>query len=262
MLRSVILIFTILTSLQSYSATVAKKHRASSQNEMSPFSIQEYRKIYAISGNPDTKLQISFETLISETFPIRFGYTQSMYWDLLIEESSPFSDVSYNPELFHRFKDIGWGISQVEFGYSHLSNGKDSNASRSVEQVFLTLYFGKPVQFAFMLKPAIHLGGNSAEYPAYVSPLKARVQLHKLFEHEPLKDLYLSLYPGGRYGQKWGRTGIEAGIQYRIFGNLASPSLFLQYYRGYGERLVTFDTLREGIRIGLSLGETPELESF
>lgn len=78
---------------------------------------------------------------MNETF--YFGYSQTSLWQLY-EDSSPFRETSYRPELF---VELPYGkkgktvIKGFKFGFLHESNGQPVEKSRSWNRLYLTSYF-------------------------------------------------------------------------------------------------------------------------
>jgi phospholipase A1 len=122
--------------------------------------VEAYEPIYAIvephhavREGDDTHTNIKFQ--FSFAYPVvcaeqahrndpranglYLAYTQTSFWDLHAE-SKPFYDTSYKPEgWFHLGFDPlpGWTHNSLEFGYAHESNGRDGDASRSINRLFL-----------------------------------------------------------------------------------------------------------------------------
>src|SRR5438445_4986546 len=86
-----------------------------------------YKPMYFAYGNPLTKIQLSFRVSLFEEFPLNFGYSQIIFWQLG-EGSKPFLDATYNPEFFYRMQlDSSW-LCFLDFGiWEHHSYGKGDN---------------------------------------------------------------------------------------------------------------------------------------
>jgi hypothetical protein len=110
-----------------------------------------YDPMYFIAGPdaPEGKFQLSLryqllnrEGPLAEKVPllrgINFAYTQTSLWDLG-QESSPFLDTSYKPELFFLLEQIDggrWGEAvrlDVQAGLQHESNGNPEINSRLLD---------------------------------------------------------------------------------------------------------------------------------
>ncbi len=72
------------------------------------------------------------------------SYTQKSWWQLSnSEESSPFRETNYEPQLFLGFatdyRFAGWTLRDVEMGYNHDSNGRSDPTSRSWNRLYTRL---------------------------------------------------------------------------------------------------------------------------
>lgn len=104
----------------------------------------------------DGKFQISFTTplrnptnvargaiagIVEKTGPLYFGYTQRAFWELC-QQSFPFSETNYMPELFWAKNVELFGRRAVRFiGWEHQSNGRDSIESRSWDRIYARMHF-------------------------------------------------------------------------------------------------------------------------
>ena len=124
-------------------------------------NISAYEPIYFLVGtDPEkSKFQFSFKyRFVDKDGPasknlswlagLHFGYTQTSYWNLE-DDSLPFEDTSYKPELFHLTRNIGARPSWmqgffVQTGFRHESNGQAEPLSRSTN-----FFYVRPV-FVFL----------------------------------------------------------------------------------------------------------------
>ncbi|MEO0814116.1 MAG: phospholipase A, partial [Myxococcota bacterium] len=108
-----------------------------------PNHFEAYRPNYFLFGDQEDQIlfQFSFRYNLWPQEENRLGvflaYTQRSWWDLYaFDDSSPFTENNYSPELvfrwrYRRFGVLGTGFDQVQFGFQHQSNGEDSVESRS-----------------------------------------------------------------------------------------------------------------------------------
>src|SRR5688572_9136616 len=89
------------------SALLAASNKNEFLHEEEASILQRHYPFYFVYGRPLSKLQVSFKTPVVRKFPLYFGYTQFMFW-ALEEESKPFRDLTYNPELFYRHEVKDW----------------------------------------------------------------------------------------------------------------------------------------------------------
>ena len=79
--------------------------------------------------------------------PLYFAYSQRSFWSVYdSEESRPFRETIYAPELFYRWVPYlglrlqDWGLG-ADFGAEHESNGQDLPRSRSWNRVYVSPFF-------------------------------------------------------------------------------------------------------------------------
>src|SRR5690606_34769127 len=78
-----------------------------------------------------------FKYRMAKNFNLYFAYSQIMFWKIY-DESKPFEDVNYMPELFYRFLEGGSKVFQsFDIGYLHTSNGQAEDESRSLDRIFI-----------------------------------------------------------------------------------------------------------------------------
>src|SRR5690606_36652848 len=125
-------------------------------------ALAPYKPIYFAYGNPSTKIQLSFRTELSNSFPLNFAYTQLVFWELG-KDSKPFLDATYNPEFFYRWKINGDRWNTIDFGlWEHNSNGKGGLASRSYDQSYIrSIYATTWRNWILMLSPKIRFIYNT-----------------------------------------------------------------------------------------------------
>ncbi|CAJ0774607.1 hypothetical protein LMG7141_00201 [Ralstonia condita] len=186
-----------------------------------------------------------------------FGYTQFSLWDLG-KESAPFRDTNYRPSLFYYRPDTGvrgGALSRLSFagGIEHESNGRDGDASRAINTVFIrpTFHFGDLTDYHWKFEPKLY---------AYLT----RSGNTDIAHYRGFGDFRVSYgAPNGwelattlRKGTRRAYGSIDAQLSYpmsRIFSGTAGY-LFIQYFTGYGESLLDYNhKLGSQLRIGYSL---------
>lgn len=98
--------------------------------------------------NTEVVFQISLKhRLFNRNF--FFGYTQQSFWQLYNgNDSRPFRETNYSPEIFYRWKpEFAWlpGLG-FDAGLDHQSNGKELPASRSWNRVVGAIYHESPTR--------------------------------------------------------------------------------------------------------------------
>lgn len=186
-----------------------------------------------------------------------FGYTQFSLWDLG-KESAPFRDTNYRPSLFYYRPDTGihaGALTRLSFagGIEHESNGRDGDASRAINTVFVrpTFHFGDLTGYHWKFEPKLY---------AYLT----RTGNTDIAHYRGFGDFRVSYgAPNGwelattlRKGTRKGYGSVDAQLSYpmsRVFGGTAGY-LFVQYFTGYGESLLDYNhKLGSQLRVGYSL---------
>ena len=228
--------------------------------------------VYFIYGTkaPAAKFQFSFKyRLVSlddgkDTSPestVQFGYTQRSLWDVNAS-SSPFYDTSYMPSLFYQFltsapnrKEDKGGVTWLGFsgGYQHESNGMDSKASRSVNQLYLRsgALIGQPDHWHSVVQLRVfdYVGGLSdnpylKDYRGYGDWLVTIA-----------KGDGPSLTYTGRAGKDFNHWTAQFDLSIPVKTKVLdfATYLLIQYFDGYGESLRDYTKYSDTVRAGISL---------
>lgn len=95
------------------------------------------------AAQTEAVFQISAKHRIFNT-PIYFAYTQISFWQAYdADNSAPFRETNYNPELFWRTKRFPFRSGQVgaDIGFEHESNGQRPPVSRSWNLIYACPYY-------------------------------------------------------------------------------------------------------------------------
>jgi len=216
--------------------------------------------------NLNVKFQLSFKFRIFQPENpastalldnLYFGYTQFSLWDLG-KESAPFRDTNYRPSVFYYRPDTGihgGALTRLSFagGIEHESNGRDGDASRAINTVFVrpTFHFGDLNDYHWKFEPKLY---------AYLT----RTGNTDIAHYRGFGDFRVSYgAPNGwelaatlRKGTRKAYGSVDAQLSYpmsRIFTGTAGY-LFVQYFTGYGESLLDYNhKLGSQLRVGYSL---------
>jgi hypothetical protein len=120
-------------------------------------------------GLDQSKFQFSFKYrlfnpkgYLAEKAPwvtgFHLGYTQRSVWDLK-DDSKPFEDTSYMPEVFYLLPKIDLNLARIsafgiQSGFQHESNGKGGTDSRSTNYLYVKPIMGVHLAGPFHLKIA------------------------------------------------------------------------------------------------------------
>ena len=254
-----------------------------------------YNPIYFIVGTGDlvkTRLldessqwgkEIETDQMVKLSFSMKYqffhqyktglylGFTQDMFWDLFYE-SSPFSELNYNPDLFLRFEsennfasDLDMGVlDYVQIGTEHKSNGLAGIQSRGFDRVYgqLQLKFGDRSNAVLNAKYYVFYQDflpswyepEIPDLPEYRSSWEFRTEVNldlgwAFFLPHTIR---ITASPGG------GANSFDFLKGYQqldvIFGDVFGGMCpYVQIWNGYGEGLIAYDQYILSIRAGILL---------
>ncbi len=127
----------------SYANTSYKRHFSAYADNNIP---SEWREYLHYDNHIEVEMQLSFQKSLTYNLfgwneYINFAYTQHFWWKLY-DESGPFRETNYIPELFmlvptSDYIDSTYNLKGIKFGYRHQSNGQEGYQSRSWNRLFL-----------------------------------------------------------------------------------------------------------------------------
>ena len=225
--------------------------------------ISKHRDLYAIFGNPDAKIQISLKVQLVSDWKLYLGYTQQMFWELN-QNSKPFKDIDFNPELFFRHSVSNAGfLRSVDFGIlEHRSNGKGGTDSRAWSRSYVKFNtvtkfgdwtFNWDTKLFAIYKFAVD-DPNQDIYD-YMGFWEMRFALFNYFHPDEFVDrmeIYFAWNSGGRYSQVLKNGSQEIGIRFRLGWTNFNPSIFFQVYQGYNECMLSYNIRETAYRLGVA----------
>jgi phospholipase A1 len=236
---------------------LAETQKFEALEEQDDFRIFRHKPIYFAYSNPLTKVQLSFRSSLIETWPVFFGYTQVIFWELG-KESKPFRDATYNPEFFYRIQVSNRTLKSFDIGFwEHNSNGKAEEFSRSFDQAYLKANYAFEFKNWLLTTTAkvSYIYNNdetNSDILNYIGPLDLQVSFIQLYSGIIDKSvLSFTAHPGGKWANQWDHGGYEVSYSFRLGGVKVVPAFYVQYYRGYGETLLTYNENQEQFRAGL-----------
>ncbi len=200
------------------------------------------------------KFQISFKQQIYN-FNIYCGYTQKSYWKVLdIEDSRPFTETNYNPEIFYnlKFKQSYYGFYEFNFGYEHESNGAREPSSRSWDRIYAITSF-KYSNFSGSFKAWYRIPEKEKESDGDTEG-DENPDILDYYGNTQLKLQYMwwkqhLITMIGRLNFSTGKSGVQFDYSFPTTGN----NMFITFYlwKGYGDSLIEYnqDITRAGVGI-------------
>ena len=243
--------------------------------------IKPHEPVYIIAGDEEvsTKFQFSFkyqmfnpEGPVAQKVPalggIYFAYSQTSLWDLG-EDSSPFYDTSYRPEVLLSYEKLDrffvesngdrslpdWLTFSAQGGLRHESNGKDGDLSRSWNIVYV--------------RPIVTVAADNGWFLTlaptvftYVYDLSDNPDIRDYRGHVELRAVMgqaggIQLAATGRMSDSGTQRGsleldLTVPIRKLSLGNF-DVYFHTQYFMGYGETPITYDESTSALRFGISL---------
>ena len=225
--------------------------------------ISMYRDNYFIAGNnvDQAKFQISIACNLLYPFStgFNFAYTQTTWWK--VYNGADAMSANYNPEIFYRltskdnlFNDVSLGpVDYIQFGpFSHCSTGVEGDDHRSINS-----YYGQ-IQISYGNQFCI---GDNLKIFGYYYKSKYNGDIQKYKGHFE-NDIFLRIGSDSTVGlsraeihYKFGGTlshpWMCAELRMRILSADIQPKLFVSYYRGWGENIVSYNIKDHSVRAGL-----------
>ncbi|MCB2216282.1 phospholipase A [Desulfofustis glycolicus] len=204
----------------------------------------------------EAKLQISFKTRLWASNDRQLGlwlaYTQQSHWQVYNDEQSrPFRETNYMPELFFSYRPglsfAGFDWNLLNAGYNHQSNGRSGILSRSWDRLFVE-------------------GGVERGNLGLFGRLWYRIPENNEDENPDITDYYgygdltalyringhsLSLKVGGSLASGKGAAEIS-WVTPPIIGPLRG---YVQLFSGYGESLIDYNWYQNTVGIGVALND-------
>lgn len=206
--------------------------------------------------NKEAKYQISFKVplltgLLDDRTTLWFGYTQQSFWQIYNQdESAPFRETNYEPEVFLRYQtdyDIGPGrLNGVTIGFNHQSNGQSEPRSRSWNRVVATAAYSYD-RWLFMVQPWYRIPEDTKDDNSDIQEYLGYANYHIVYKLSEDRTLSLKLLNNLRSDN---RTSVEFGYSFPIGDTVKG---FFQYYNGYGESLIDYNERIERFGIGIML---------
>ncbi|WP_413560620.1 phospholipase A [Bdellovibrio sp. HCB209] len=241
---------------QGKNALINQSRKITVLDKQEQLRILYYKPIYFAYGDPTAKLQFSFRVPLFDQFGLNFAYSQIIFWELQ-EESKPFLDATYNPEIFYRVKYDKPVIRSIDYGaWEHNSNGKAGDESRSYDQSYIRANWAFEskswvIQTSAKAKYIWSVDETNRDVNDYIGPWELEFKFIQLFDSifDQLEAV-VNVNPGGKWGTEFDKGGYQLSFNFHLGGLKVVPAFYLQYYHGYAETLVNYDQSVDEVRAG------------
>jgi phospholipase A1 len=197
----------------------------------------------AAAKDSELKFQFSFKQQVYDG--LYFAYTQKSFWRVLDqEESRPFRETNYNPELFYRLlrpapSGGAWG---GDLGIEHESNGDSEPTSRSWNRVYLAPF----VEYGRLrteLKLWHRLSEEAKKTPEDTSG-DENPDISDFYGYGELRLAYLNRWQHrAALMARWNFATDKGAVQLDYGVPTGTKNLFVygQFWSGYGESLIDYN---------------------
>jgi len=230
-----------------------------------PFTYNESPNVDAVrEADPDEELkkaEVNFQLslkiklwqdIFDQKMDLWFGYTQRSFWQLYnFEDSSPFRETNYEPELLLNFRTdyriLGLKGRFINLGFNHQSNGQSKPLSRSWNRAVVNFGFEKD-QFSFLLKGWYRIpesAGNDDN-----PNIEKYLGYGEIWAYYFLGNHRLGIMLRNNLSFHANRGALQAEWSFPL---LKWVSGYVQYFVGYGESLLDYNHRVNRIGIGFIL---------
>lgn len=215
----------------------------------------------------EIKFQLSFKIPLTgrlfanESGRLFAAYSMKSFWQAYNHDiSSPFRETNHEPEIFLSLRSgkelLGWKNSYILTGFSHQSNGRSGYLSRSWNRIYLDFIFEKD-NFALSFKPWYRIPENNKSYVG--DPIgDDNPGISRYMGYGELTGAWtggghtLSAMLRNNVRRHDNRGSIELGWSFPL-GRTKPLRGYIQYFNGYGESMIDYDTSSNRFGFGLLL---------
>jgi phospholipase A1 len=209
--------------------------------------------------NIEVQFQLSIKTplaidLFDKDIGIFAAYTMRSFWQAYNSDiSSPFRETNHRPEVWiqseHDWELFGIKNTLNVFGVVHQSNGQVAELSRSWNRLFAGFLFEKD-QFALYLKPWIRISeSEDTDDNPDITDYLGHGEIHLAYKRN---NHVFSLMSRNNLESGFSRGAVKFGWSFPLF-NYDYIKGYIQYFSGYGESLIDYDSYVNRLGVGILL---------
>lgn len=257
----ILIFFSVTAFAQKSEEVIQKEFEATTQKVLGVTANEKFsfhKPSYAVFSDRDLKLQFSFKYRLAPSIPFYLAYTQLFFWKIY-DESKPFAEVNYNPELFYRLYEKSEGsFKNLDMGWMHLSNGKDKLDTRSLDKIFLrstylTKFKRHNLDFNLTVYEIYNEDETNEDIVNHLGYWELNTFMSNLIRAESGQLGFEGrLYAGSKVFDL-DQGGYQLGFIFFLNSSNFNPSIYLQRFEGYGESLQSYNKKRALWRLGLNL---------
>ncbi len=207
--------------------------------------------------NAEIKLQLSFkiklwQDIFRQNMDLWFGYTQLSLWQFYnFEDSSPFRETNYEPELLLNFRTNynlvglrGLRGRYINVGINHQSNGRSEPLSRSWNRIVANFGIERDnlvlILNTWLRIPEDDEDDDNPDIDEYLG--YGQIWLYYLWHDHRFGVMF-------RNNLRWNDNRSTYQIEWSI-PLVKHVSGYIQYFNGYGESLVDYNARINRIGVG------------
>ena len=205
----------------------------------------------------EVKYQISIKSklwqdVLGKDMDLWFGYTQRSFWQFYnFDDSAPFRETNYEPEILLNFRTnfdvLGLKGRMVNVGLNHQSNGRSEPTSRSWNRIVGNVGFEKG-DFVLLLSawyriPESEEDDDNPDIDDYLGP--GEIQGYYFWNRQRFGVMLRNSLD---FDDNHGAVQLE--WSFPLFEKIGG---YIQYFNGYGESLLDYDSSSNRIGIGFIL---------
>lgn len=267
----------ITEAVEGEKSPLTKRLIAEQESIDNPFELSAYRRNYFLLAsyndtpnteiwdqdypgqpinNTEAKFQLSFKALLARGVlggDVWAAYTQQSWWQLYAQESAPFRETNYEPEIMLRWDThmtgLGYTVRAITFGFNHESNGRSGDFSRSWNRLMSSAVIDK---------------GNLVIVPRLwwrIPEDEAQDDNHDIDDYLGVADLAMAykwdeqLFTAtfkGAQQRNLNHYGVQLDWTFPLGGRFKG---YVQYYNGYGESLIDYNHRSHRLGFGILLND-------
>lgn len=235
-------------------------------NYLLPFSYNDkiqQNKAYGDDSNAqrlELEFQISFKIpllvdIAESDISLYFAYSQVSFWQAYnVENSSPFRETNYEPELFALWDGginlgAGWVFKAATLGLTHQSNGRSEPLSRSWNRLEGRL-IAEHGNLVFAFNPWYRFkedtdNDNNPDLLDYYGHGEIALA-YKLNAHT------FSVSSRNNIESRFSKGSVEASWSFPIYGKVRG---YFKVFSGYGNSLIEYNQYTNTVGLGVSMAD-------
>lgn len=260
---------------------MSERVRLDKEHTLQPFTLMSHKPNYILLGahnstgynaepyqeghndpsievdDTEAQFQVSIKTPLAvnlfDAMDIYAAYTNRSFWQLYNDSSAPFRETNHEPEGWVQFtpKWEFWGLhnSANLFGIVHQSNGRGGSLSRSWNRLFANFVVERG-NLALSFKPWYRIpeddeDDDNPDITDYLGHYELRAA-YKWKEH------VFGIMSRNNLESGFSKGAVEMSWSFPLW-NYPYLKGYVQYFTGYGESLIDYNSYVNRIGIGVAL---------